>query len=285
MDRNEALRLLELAPGYSQAELKEAYRDMLKVWHPDRFPSDSPLHARALERTKRINTAFSFLGKLEESERIKSTEALEDRGYRSQGHAQAPEPGDSGPVGPVLRTYSAKPSGLKNPRTVQVCEKGFVLHWRRRDREIVRWDRVEALRFSARQTKLYWVIPISNDRFFWIRLKGGGEILLSDGIKDVESLFQEISAATAAQHIAAAIADLENAREVDFGPVRLSLEGIHMGRKLLPWPLVADVTVHNGFIHVFATNKETSFASCHFGSTWNPVPLFRIVDRMKGAQG
>lgn len=35
--------LLGVAPGTSGNELKEAYRDMAKVWHPDRFSHDPRL--------------------------------------------------------------------------------------------------------------------------------------------------------------------------------------------------------------------------------------------------
>ena len=37
MTEREALRLLHLEDGCSQDELRRAYLDMVKVWHPDRF--------------------------------------------------------------------------------------------------------------------------------------------------------------------------------------------------------------------------------------------------------
>src|SRR5206468_12238720 len=41
--RNEALDVLALRPGASALEIKGAYRDLVKVWHPDRFGSDPRL--------------------------------------------------------------------------------------------------------------------------------------------------------------------------------------------------------------------------------------------------
>lgn len=53
--------LLGVAPGTSGNELKEAYRDMAKVWHPDRFSHDPRLQQKAQERLKEINEAYEQL--------------------------------------------------------------------------------------------------------------------------------------------------------------------------------------------------------------------------------
>lgn len=49
---------LGLTPGASPEELKEAYRDLAKVWHPDRFLHDPRLRAKAQEKLKEINEAY-----------------------------------------------------------------------------------------------------------------------------------------------------------------------------------------------------------------------------------
>ena len=41
--RDSCLRVLGLAPGASAQEIKAAYRDLAKVWHPDRFAHDPRL--------------------------------------------------------------------------------------------------------------------------------------------------------------------------------------------------------------------------------------------------
>jgi len=55
------LEVLGLKPGASQAETKNAYRELLMVWHPDRFASNSPLHAKAGEKVRELNAAYEFL--------------------------------------------------------------------------------------------------------------------------------------------------------------------------------------------------------------------------------
>ncbi len=55
------LRILELEPGISVDELKRAHRDLVKVWHPDRFADDPRLQLKAQEKLKQINEAYEFL--------------------------------------------------------------------------------------------------------------------------------------------------------------------------------------------------------------------------------
>jgi DnaJ domain len=57
----EALDVLALRPGATPAEIKEAYRDLVKVWHPDRFGSDPGLRQKAEDKLKRINQAYTVL--------------------------------------------------------------------------------------------------------------------------------------------------------------------------------------------------------------------------------
>ncbi|MGD0259555.1 MAG: J domain-containing protein [Verrucomicrobiota bacterium] len=53
----EYYRLFELEPGAGADAVKQAYRELLKVWHPDRFP-DAKFQKRATEKTKALNEAY-----------------------------------------------------------------------------------------------------------------------------------------------------------------------------------------------------------------------------------
>lgn len=54
-------QILEIEPGASPAEIREAYLDLAIVWHPDRFSDNPRLQKKAEEKIKRINAAYAFL--------------------------------------------------------------------------------------------------------------------------------------------------------------------------------------------------------------------------------
>ncbi|HEY9699085.1 MAG TPA: GUN4 domain-containing protein [Trichocoleus sp.] len=54
-------QILEVEQGVSQEEIKQAYRDLAKVWHPDRFSDDPRLQKKAEGKLKQINAAYEFL--------------------------------------------------------------------------------------------------------------------------------------------------------------------------------------------------------------------------------
>jgi hypothetical protein len=53
---------LELEPGATAEEVKAAYLDLVKVWHPDRYQNESPrLRDKAEQKLKSINQAYDRL--------------------------------------------------------------------------------------------------------------------------------------------------------------------------------------------------------------------------------
>jgi hypothetical protein len=61
MDVRHAFAVLELQETATLDELRVAYRDLVKVWHPDRFVNDPRLQAKAAETFCRINEANETL--------------------------------------------------------------------------------------------------------------------------------------------------------------------------------------------------------------------------------
>lgn len=53
--------VLELQPGASLTEIKHAYRQLVRTWHPDRFPHDAVLQKQAEAKLKVINEAYEQL--------------------------------------------------------------------------------------------------------------------------------------------------------------------------------------------------------------------------------
>jgi hypothetical protein len=62
--------VLGLNGNATEAEVKQAYKDLAKVWHPDRFSeNDERLRRKAGERLREINEAYSHISKHWESPR------------------------------------------------------------------------------------------------------------------------------------------------------------------------------------------------------------------------
>jgi curved DNA-binding protein CbpA len=58
MNLRKCYELLEIEPGASPEEVRRAYREMMAVWHPDRFAGNPRLRQRAEEKVKAINAAY-----------------------------------------------------------------------------------------------------------------------------------------------------------------------------------------------------------------------------------
>ena len=54
-------QVLEIEAGASPDDIKQAYKVLAKVWHPDRFSENPKLKQKAEEKLKRINAAYEFL--------------------------------------------------------------------------------------------------------------------------------------------------------------------------------------------------------------------------------
>jgi curved DNA-binding protein CbpA len=61
MDFQRCCDVLDLTPPVSLTDLKEAYKDLVQVWHPDRFTHNPRLRHRAEEKIKLINLAYETL--------------------------------------------------------------------------------------------------------------------------------------------------------------------------------------------------------------------------------
>lgn len=59
MDILRCYKILELDHEASMGEAREAYIDMARVWHPDRFADNPRLRKKAEEKLKEINIAYA----------------------------------------------------------------------------------------------------------------------------------------------------------------------------------------------------------------------------------
>ncbi|MEQ2006001.1 MAG: J domain-containing protein [Limisphaerales bacterium] len=61
MTVQEALTILEIQGEPTAKSVRDAYMEMIKVWHPDRFPGDAKFQARATRKTQEINSAYRVM--------------------------------------------------------------------------------------------------------------------------------------------------------------------------------------------------------------------------------
>ncbi|MBS1799289.1 MAG: J domain-containing protein [Acidobacteria bacterium] len=80
---DDALEALGLEAGAAATEIKEAYRDLVKVWHPDRFGNDVRLRRKAEEKLQQINDAYRVLQSHPGPVGVYSSSAKAAKAYRS----------------------------------------------------------------------------------------------------------------------------------------------------------------------------------------------------------
>jgi hypothetical protein len=74
-----ALQTLGLEHRASRNEIRDAYRVMVKVWHPDRFSYDAKLRSKAEEKLKEVNAAFQRLNSSAAGPPARAASATEKR--------------------------------------------------------------------------------------------------------------------------------------------------------------------------------------------------------------
>jgi hypothetical protein len=121
MDIHRAYKVLGLLPGSAKETVHGAYRDLVQVWHPDRFSHNDRLQQKAQKNLKRINEAFEALKDYEQPaggvgrpSLLSSTfSAVQDLGDILQtGAIQRPQPRPRDrPRDMVLGMENVKPRG------------------------------------------------------------------------------------------------------------------------------------------------------------------------------
>jgi DnaJ-class molecular chaperone len=83
MDLDHCFQILEIDRHASIEEVKQAYKDIVNVWHPDRFSENPRLRGKAERKLKEINAAYEkvqvFWGSRPESRRAEKVKMGSER--------------------------------------------------------------------------------------------------------------------------------------------------------------------------------------------------------------
>lgn len=116
---NRCYRALELEPGATLGQVKQAWRELAKVWHPDRFPNDDRMQRKAQERLKEINGAYAILEQFLTSQAGHSHQSNQ----QSRQHDSENKDTEAPPPRPPPRTTESKQTKPMdaNQRTIFAC--------------------------------------------------------------------------------------------------------------------------------------------------------------------
>ena len=92
------LAILDMQPGASWQQVKDRYRFLAKVWHPDRFGSDLRARSRAEKHFQAVNEAYQWL--LQHRSTVESladsdsgpAEGTDGEPGEARGHGEGGEP-------------------------------------------------------------------------------------------------------------------------------------------------------------------------------------------------
>jgi curved DNA-binding protein CbpA len=90
-------------------QLKQAYRDLVKIWHPDRFAHDTRLQLKAEAKLKEINEAYKQLQSLID----RKSAATQPSGTRRPNTENETKQRQSNPKPPPTRRPAAKPRSYR----------------------------------------------------------------------------------------------------------------------------------------------------------------------------
>lgn len=77
--------ILGVSPDATDEEIKNAYRNLARKYHPDNYPDESPLKDMAKERMQDINNAYSEIERMRGKKGSSSSSSSSSSGYSGSG--------------------------------------------------------------------------------------------------------------------------------------------------------------------------------------------------------
>jgi hypothetical protein len=94
MNLQQCLKILELETTGSLRDAKRAYKDLVRVWHPDRFQNNPRLKHKAEQKLREINLAYNYFCHHIDSIQAKKLSAPKITSPRSSSGGSPAQPAD-----------------------------------------------------------------------------------------------------------------------------------------------------------------------------------------------
>jgi hypothetical protein len=107
------LELFDLPDAFTEAQLKQAYHDLVQVWHPDKHSHNERLRQKADEKMKEINQAYEGL----QSRLVNGSFRFDRRMAKPGAPSARPGPAASQPPPPPTQPHSAEAAPQDSLRT------------------------------------------------------------------------------------------------------------------------------------------------------------------------
>ena len=178
MNVRDAYRLLEIGPDAPDEEVRRAWRDLTKVWHPDRFAHDAELQRKAEEKLKEVNAAYETI-----------VEARAGRGWRDDRPAGGEPRGEERTAPPWTVRSGGREWPAPDLRTILIWAAGGRIDADAevRDPSGGAWMRLDSMpegrealaRASARRARGWGVVCLAVAVVFLLRRPSLGGFILA----------------------------------------------------------------------------------------------------------
>ena len=113
MDLKQSFEILELSPDASADEVQQAYKDLVNIWHPDRFATNPRLKRKAEAKLKEINRAYAVVESFLSSgpDALEATQKQQYKEPRASEQAEAQPDTSDYEVEPITTTEAVVEAG------------------------------------------------------------------------------------------------------------------------------------------------------------------------------
>lgn len=123
--------ILKVSKYSTKGEIRQAYIQQIKIWHPDKFPNNSEQQNEALEKSKKINEAYSLLENYNAP--IRNTPTGSDSKTHTQHTASNQKTKEKFESIPSIRVNSSNISSIGYDQTKLILQvtflKGTIYHY------------------------------------------------------------------------------------------------------------------------------------------------------------